>query len=133
MQVSLLTDHYRSTNTGKSLDLDNISMAGQAENADSWITRYPEKTNVRDGEFLLRVGFGSRQWGGTEWQINWRLGQFDHEKGCHVGEISWDVAPAYETPADEKDNTDKIRFNNNDEVMAHIQSQVTKNPENDKE
>jgi len=29
--VSLMTDHYRSTNTGKSLDLDNISMAAGRE------------------------------------------------------------------------------------------------------
>jgi hypothetical protein len=30
--------------------------------------------------------------------------------------------------ADESDKPDKIRFNNEDEVMAHIRSQVLKNP-----
>ena len=83
--TSIMTDHYRSTG-GKSLDLDNISMAGQAENADSWITRiHRNNANVADGEFALQTGFGSRQWGGTEWNIDWHLGKFDHDAGQHVG------------------------------------------------
>ena len=126
--ISLLTDHLRSTNVSKSLDLDNISMAGQAENADSWIIRQPLKKNVRDGDFSMHIGFNSRQWRGTDWKVDWHLGKFDFEKGCHIGEISWDIAPAYDSPADEKDNIDKIRFNNDDEVMAHIRSQILKNP-----
>lgn len=91
--TSIMTDHYRSTG-GKSLDLDNISMAGQAENADSWITRIHRKEpDVAAGEFMLQTGFGSRQWGGTEWHIDWHLGTFDHDTGAHTGEISWDVHP----------------------------------------
>lgn len=102
--TSLLTDHYRSTGTAKSLDLDSISMAGQAENADSWITRYHRKPpNVPEGEFWLRTGFNSRQWGGTEWQIDWNLGPFNHGVGHHVGEITWDVASA--VTAEKKDGT----------------------------
>jgi hypothetical protein len=126
--ISLLTDHLRSTNVNKSLDLDNISMAGQAENADSWIIRQPVKMNVRDGDFSLHVGFSSRQWGGTDWKVDWHLGRFDFEKGCHIGEISWDIAPAYDSPVDESDKLDKIQFNTDDEVMAHMRSQVLKNP-----
>ena len=91
--TSIMTDHYKSTG-GKSLDLDNISMAGQAENADSWLTRIHRKDpDVADGEFFIQTGFGSRQWGGTEWNIDWHLGKFDHDAGQHVGEISWEVAP----------------------------------------
>lgn len=96
--TSLLTDHYRSTAT-KSHDLDNISMAGQAENADSWITRFHRKEpNVPKGEFYLHTAFGSRQWGGTEWHVDWNLGQFDHDLGHHVGEISWVVRSAHDSP-----------------------------------
>lgn len=99
--TSLMTDHYRSTASGKSLDLDNISMAGQAENADSWITRYHRKTaNVPEGKFWLQTGFGSRQWGGTEWQIDWNLGPFNHDVGHHVGEITWEVRSAVQKAAD---------------------------------
>lgn len=99
--VSILTDHYRSTGTGRSLDLDSISMAGQAENADSWITRYHHKPpEVEEGEFHLRIGFNSRQWGGTEWNVDWHLGQFNHEVGHHVGQICWDIASAVGKKAD---------------------------------
>jgi hypothetical protein len=100
--TSLLTDHYRSTASAKSLDLDNISMAGQAENADSWITRYHRKRpNVQDGEFWLQTGFGSRQWGGNEWQVDWHLGSFNHDLGHHVGDITWDVRSAVGTDSAE--------------------------------
>lgn len=104
--TSLLTDHYRSTGTGRSLDLDSISMAGQAENADSWITRHHRKDpNVPEGEFWLRTGFNSRQWGGTEWQIDWNLGPFNHDVGHHVGEITWEVTSA--VSAEKKDGRDR--------------------------
>jgi hypothetical protein len=90
--TSLLTDHYRSTGTSKSLDLDSISMAGQAENADSWILRrHREDADVPGGEFRLCTSFNSRQWGATEWNVNWHLGEFDHTRGHHVGDISWSV------------------------------------------
>lgn len=47
-----------------------------------------------EGQFWLRTGFNSRQWGGTEWQIDWNLGPFNHDAGHHVGEIAWEVASA---------------------------------------
>ncbi|WP_425996231.1 AAA family ATPase [Tsukamurella sp. DT100] len=83
--TSLMTDHYRSTGN-KGTDLDMIAMAGQAEVADSWITRYHRaEADVENGEFRLRVAFGSRQWGGRELDIDWSLGRFDPETGSHVG------------------------------------------------
>ncbi|RKR96828.1 AAA domain-containing protein [Williamsia muralis] len=89
--TSLMTDHYRST-AGKGNDLDMISMAGQAENADSWITRYHRHPpEVDKGDFSLRVSFNSRQWGGRECDIDWHLGAFDPDTGTHDGEISWTV------------------------------------------
>ncbi|MGB0971170.1 MAG: bifunctional DNA primase/polymerase [Mycobacterium sp.] len=92
--VSLITDHYRSTGTAKSLDLDSVAMAGQAENADSWLLRHHRSDpDVSAGEFYLQVGFNSRQWGGTVWNIDWHLGSFDHELGHHDGEIDWEVHP----------------------------------------
>ena len=89
--TSLMTDHYRST-ASKGNDLDLISMAGQAENADSWITRHHrEPADVEKGDFRLRVGYNSRQWGGREYNIDWHLGQFDTDTGTHDGEIRWTV------------------------------------------
>ncbi|MDH3008268.1 bifunctional DNA primase/polymerase [Gordonia alkanivorans] len=89
--TSLMTDHYRST-ASKGNDLDLISMAGQAENADSWITRHHrEPADVEKGDFRLRVSYNSRQWGGHEYDIDWHLGQFDPYTGTHDGEIRWSV------------------------------------------
>ncbi|MGV9827857.1 bifunctional DNA primase/polymerase [Gordonia sp. NPDC003429] len=89
--TSLMTDHYRST-ASKGNDLDLISMAGQAENADSWITRHHrEPADVEKGDFRLRVSYNSRQWGGREYDIDWHLGQFDPDTGTHDGEIRWSV------------------------------------------
>lgn len=102
--TSMMTDHFRSTNRSKTFDLDSISMAGQAENADSWILRdHREKPNVSEGEFWLKVVFASRQWGDSEWEIDWHVGPFDHNLGHHVGGIAWDVRPAMAAPAEGKD------------------------------
>ncbi|BBX47683.1 hypothetical protein GCM10009641_18810 [Mycobacterium cookii] len=126
--VSLLTDHYRST-AGKTLDLDNISMAGQAENADSWITRHHNKTpDVVNGEFSMRVGFGSRQWSGTEWKVDWHLGPFNHDLGCHTGDISWDVAEALPKPDNINSASPRMRFNDDKDLQIHLRHYVSLHP-----
>lgn len=104
--TSLMTDHYRSTGN-KGNDLDMIAMAGQAEVADSWITRYHRaEPDVENGDFRMRQVFGSRQWGGRELDVDWHLGRFDPETGSHVGggehggdRIRWTVAGSSGTPA----------------------------------
>lgn len=97
--TSLLTDHFRTTNN-KSLDLDTIAMAGQAESADSWILQnHREAPDVGAGEFRLLTAFESRQWGGTRWEVDWHCGPFDTALGQHIGEITWDVRPADATTA----------------------------------
>ncbi|MDP0398915.1 bifunctional DNA primase/polymerase [Tsukamurella strandjordii] len=105
--TSLMTDHYRST-AGKGNDLDMISMAGQAEVADSWITRHPyADADVDAGQFHLRVAYGSRQWGGREYDIDWHLGRFNEDTGSHEGadsddRITWTIAPSGEGTATDK-------------------------------
>lgn len=123
--TSILTDHFRSTGVGKSIDLDNISMAGQAENADSWILRnHREVPDVAEGEFRLRTEFNSRQWGGGAWDVDWHLGRFDPELGGHDGEISWDVQPAADTA-----NGSKQRGPSNTERANLILEYVDAHPE----
>lgn len=123
--TSILTDHFRSTGVGKSIDLDNISMAGQAENADSWILRnHREAPDVPAGEFRLRTEFNSRQWGGNAWDVDWHLGRFDPEVGGHDGEISWDVRPASDTATG-----GGVRGPSNNERAALILGYVDTHPE----
>lgn len=94
--TSLLTDHFRSTGVTE-LDLDSISMSGQAENADSWIMLgHREPPSIETGEFRLVANFGSRQGFGRFWNVDWHCGVFDDELGDYVGGISWDVSPADE-------------------------------------
>ncbi|WP_158019677.1 AAA family ATPase [Mycolicibacterium rhodesiae] len=124
--TSLLTDHYRST-SAKTHDLDNISMAGQAENADSWITRYHRSAgDVPNGDFYLQTAFSSRQWGGTEWHVDWHLGAFDHDLGAHVGEIHWDVRPATASNADKQ--KPRVILETNEDRLAYIRDFVRDHP-----
>ena len=89
--VSILTDHNKKG--ANELGLRHISMSGQAENSDSWIQRiHRREPNVASGEFCL-TSFNSRNWGGSTFDVDWHLGPFDHDLGCHTGDISWDVCP----------------------------------------
>jgi len=91
--VSLLTDHNKKG--ANELGLRNISMAGQAENSDSWIQRkHRHDPDVAAGEFWLTTSFNGRDWGGSVFDIDWHLGAFDHDAGSHVGDIGWHVTSA---------------------------------------
>ncbi|WP_304114544.1 bifunctional DNA primase/polymerase [Mycolicibacterium bacteremicum] len=88
--VSLLTDHNKKG--ANKLGLQQISMAGQAENSDSWIQRaHRSDPDVQTGDFWLTTSFNGRDWGGTTYEVDWHLGPFDHDTGAHTGHISWDV------------------------------------------
>lgn len=135
--TSLIVDHFNKNTSA--LDLDSIGMTGQSQNADSWILQRHRKPPVVDaGKFYLGVEFGSRQWGGWEWNVNWNIGAFDHDAHEHVGDISWQVLEAAEDKAEKENvkirtkyNTDEIRvkilefidseeFTSRDEAVRHI-------------
>ena len=90
--TSLLTDHYRSTGKTNSMDLDNISMAGQARAPTAGLRGITPRRQM-----CLRVifGYGPPLTAGSGVVPNGRLtgslGPFDHDVGHHVGEIGWDV------------------------------------------
>lgn len=88
--VSLLTDHNKKG--ANKLGLQQISMAGQAENSDSWIQRMHRKDpDVQTGDFWLTTSYNGRDWGGNTFDVDWHLGPFDHDTGTHTGHISWNV------------------------------------------
>ena len=87
-------DHYRKSGADK-LDLDEIAQAGMAQWADSWILQsHRQEPDVDNGAFYLGAAFGSRQWGGRDWDIDFRLGRFDDALCEHDGQIEWSVAPS---------------------------------------
>ncbi|MCZ7529735.1 MAG: helicase RepA family protein [Acidimicrobiia bacterium] len=78
----------------------NQTGSGDASNASSWqaaangSTAGPsshtcETPDVDAGHFQLLLDIGSRQWGGTQWDLNLNLGHFDPELGNHDGPITW--------------------------------------------
>lgn len=87
----IIADHFRKTG-GRDLDLDSIAQSGMAQWADSWILQnHAAPPRVDEGEFSIGVQFGSRQWGGRQFTVDWSLGTFDEETGEHVGSLSYTV------------------------------------------
>jgi hypothetical protein len=104
-----IADHFRKTGTVR-LDLDNIAQAGMGPWADSWIVQKHRKTPRPDiGEFRLRAEFGSREWGSTQWEIDWHLGLFDHELGSFTESLGMEVAPAGWDEGAEDDPAERTR------------------------
>ena len=50
-----------------------------------------EAPDVPNGQFKLLLEVGSRQWGGTEWDLDLNVGRFDVELGEFDGDISWEL------------------------------------------
>lgn len=81
--------------TGNGFDLKRISGAGHGEWADSWVLlRHRAQADVDAGRFRLGLALGSRQWGGTDWNLDLNIGRFLPDLGLHDGPITWHVAPA---------------------------------------
>lgn len=84
----VIADHFRKSG-GKELDLDSIAQSGVAQWSDSWILQtHDTPPRVDTGDFSIGVQFGSRQWGGQQYLVDWSLGSFDDESGEHVGALS---------------------------------------------
>jgi AAA domain len=93
----LVNTHFNKTGSGRGLD--RITQAGAQEWADSWLlVSHRELPNVPAGHFRLLLEIGSRQWGGTEWDLDLELGVFDPDTGEYEGEISWELHRHVEGP-----------------------------------
>ena len=84
--------------TGSGMSLKRITMAGSGEWADTWVLlAHREQPDVENGKFRLTLEIGSRQWGGTSWDLDLNIGRFDIDTGSHDGQISWDINRASAT------------------------------------
>jgi hypothetical protein len=90
-EVSLLVvNHFNQTGAG--MNLKRITMAGSGEWADSWLLlAHRLDPDVEHGVFRLVMELGSRQWGGTSWELDLTLGRFDPDLGEHEGDIVWEI------------------------------------------
>ncbi|WLP89118.1 AAA family ATPase [Gordonia sp. NB41Y] len=88
----IIADHFNKTGKGD-LDLDSIAQAGMGQWADSWILqRHREQPDMDGGKFNLTVQFGSRRWGGRDWNLDWALASAEAMERGEVGEVSWTIA-----------------------------------------
>ena len=89
----LLVNHFNQTGTGG--DLKRITMVGGGEWVDSWLLlTHRTDPDVDRGEFRLGLQIGSRQWGGSTWELDVHTGVFDADLGHHDGDLSWDLRRA---------------------------------------
>jgi hypothetical protein len=89
----LMNNHFNETGTGNGLT--RITGAGHAEWCDSWLlVRHREKADVERGRFKLRLDIGSRQWGGTSWDLDLDIGAFNPLTRQHDGVVAWTINPA---------------------------------------
>jgi len=87
-----VVNHFNKTGNGRGLD--RLTMAGGAEWCDSWwLLSHREIPNVAAGEFQLLLEVGSRRWGGMEYDLDFKVGKFDVDRGEFVGDMSWDIRP----------------------------------------
>ena len=86
----LINNHFNQSGTGKGIK--RITMAGAAEWVDTWLLlHHREKPDVDNGQFRLGLDIGSRQWGGTSWDVDIDVGRFDADTAEYEGTITWDV------------------------------------------
>jgi len=91
---SLLVNNHFSKSGGHKKDLDSITMAGGGEWVDTWnLLSHRADPDVSNGIFRLKYEIGSRQWGGSSWDLDLHVGRFDVDTGEFDGAITWDMGP----------------------------------------
>jgi len=99
----MVVNHFNKTGNGRGLD--RITQAGGQEWCDTWVLlSHRENPDVPHGHFRLLVEIGSRQWGGSEWDLDLDLGTFDVDLGEFIGDISWDLRRHVSQPSDDDDD-----------------------------
>jgi len=86
----IVVSHFNKTGTGRGLD--RITQVGGQEWSDSWmLLSHRAAPDVDNGRFRLLFEVGSRQWGGSTWELDLDVGRFDVEMGEFDGAISYDL------------------------------------------
>lgn len=89
--ASLLVNHHFNQ-TGVSKGISRLTMAGAQEWVDSWVLlAHRQEPDVDNGHYRLSMAIGSRQWGGSMWDLNLNIGRFDIDTGEYEGPISWEL------------------------------------------
>jgi hypothetical protein len=118
----LINNHWNKTGSGRGLD--RITQSGSAEWSDTWILlSHREPPDVANGRFRLLMEIGSRQWGGTEWDLDLDIGRFDPDLGEFDGAITWDLRR--HDPSAHSDESRVVEIVGN-EPFQHTREQLAK-------
>jgi len=99
-------------------------MAGAAEWCDSWwLVSHRETPDVPAGRFRLLLEIGSRQWGGSEWDLDINLGAFDIDTLTYDDAISWTINP-HRAANVEDDTDDAVIQTLVDEPWQHTRTEL---------
>jgi len=102
----IVASHFNKTGTGRGLD--RITQSGGQEWSDSWLLlSHRVAPDVESGHFNLLLEVGSRQWGGSTWELDLELGRFDQELGEFDGAINWELR-RHRPGQDPEDDTAKL-------------------------
>ncbi len=70
----LIVNHFNKSSGGRGLN--RITMSASGEWVDSWmLTEEREPPDLNDGDFYITAEFGSRQWGGSKWDLDLNIGR----------------------------------------------------------
>lgn len=108
VEAGCVLDIVNHFNRGDSKGLKKITMAGGGEWVDTWrLITHRSDPDVDNGLLKLAIQIGSRQWGGTTWDLDLSLGRFNPELGTHEGDITWQIHRPTKTD-DEASLRDKV-------------------------
>lgn len=97
----MVVSHFNKTGQGRGLD--RITQVGGQEWSDTWLLLSHRATpDVANGRFQLLLEVGSRQWGGSTWELDLDVGRFDVDLGEFDGSITWDIRRHAERAPDDE-------------------------------
>ena len=89
----LIANHFNQT--GSNMSIKRTVGSGMPEWADTWmLVGHGKAPDVDAGEFHLAVDIGSRQWGGSSWELDLSIGHFNEDTRTHDGDITWNLQKA---------------------------------------
>ncbi|WP_237086355.1 AAA family ATPase [Mycobacteroides abscessus] len=98
----VIGDHFkkRSGNTGGTgsgaMDLDDISMSGISQWADSWgLQCHRDPPDITNNNYFLQVEFSTRRAGGRRYDIDWALNRDSNPDLVAWESCTWNVVPSY--------------------------------------
>ncbi|MDV2476400.1 AAA family ATPase [Rhodococcus zopfii] len=122
----IVADHFRKSGAAD-LDLDSIAQSGMGQWADSWILqKHRETAHLDSGTYRLAVEFGSRQWGGSRWELDWQLASAEQVENGDEGDaaIGWEIRRADGNTGDRK----KVRTRGGSGKRSEILEVVNASP-----